>query len=75
MKRMKLALIALLAFALLFAVSCGNTCDTHVDANNDGKCDNCSTAVEKQPCAECTDINNDGVCDTCGGTVEKEPCE
>ena len=77
MKKSKLILlVATIALVMLFVVSCGgNTiCTNHVDANADGKCDTCGTAIEKQPCAECKDNDADGKCDFCQNPVEKVPC-
>ena len=57
-----LTLALVLAFGVMLA-SCGgdDTC-THVDANSDGKCDNCS-----EPFGSCSheDGDNDGKCDKC----------
>ena len=41
----------------------GKDCESHVDADKDGKCDECEAPVETQP--ECThsDKNDDGKCD------------
>ena len=77
MKKSKLILlVATIALVMLFVVSCGgNTiCTNHVDANADGKCDTCDTAMGKQPCAECKDNDADGKCDFCQNPVEKVPC-
>ena len=43
----------------------GKDCESHVDADKDGKCDECEAPVETQP--ECThsDKNDDGKCDEC----------
>ena len=62
-----LALTLVLAAGLVLA-SCGggdDTC-THVDANTDGKCDNCS-----EPFGSCTheDSDDDGKCNKCGADV------
>ena len=43
----------------------GKDCESHVDADKDGKCDECEAPVETQP--ECThsDKDDDGKCDEC----------
>ena len=70
----------ILTFLLIFifavtAVSCGE-CTEHTDADGDGLCDECGSAVPKEPCTECTDSDGDGKCDVCGDEVEteKKPC-
>ena len=45
-------------------------CTEHVDADNNGKCDNCGADVEiKTECTEHTDADSDGKCDNCGADV------
>ena len=41
------------------------TCTSHVDANNDGKCDNCQADYHPSH----VDGNGDGKCDVCGTTM------
>lgn len=50
-----------------------NSCKSHVDANNDGYCDNCGAKLT----ADCNhyDGNHDGFCDYCGEEIKTpEPC-
>lgn len=68
--------ILLLILCLALAASClvltacgGDTCTEHVDADNNGKCDNCGADVEKAPCTEHTDADGDFLCDDCGAAV------
>ncbi len=64
---MKKLLILLLAVILtLGLVACGNSECKHVDANTDGKCDECGATV-----GECTheDANTDKKCDKCGESL------
>lgn len=44
-------------------------CATHVDENEDGKCDVCGEAV---PCTTHVDENKDGKCDVCGEDMPTE---
>ena len=75
MKKTKLILVTLLAFAMLLAVSCSDAiCTSHADNDADGKCDSCGNAIGNQPCTECSDTDGDGKCDECGKDVEKQPC-
>ena len=77
-KILSLILAAALVFCAAALVGCdgGDTeteaaCTSHRDANDDGKCDICSTDFEDG--AECSahrDANDDGKCDTCGATFE-----
>lgn len=41
-------------------------CTEHVDADADGKCDECGEDMPKAPCTEHVDADNDGKCDECG---------
>ncbi len=65
-----LALFLMLGLTLATLTSCGdeegNTCETCVDSDSDGKCDECGGDVRK-PCAVCVDSDKDGKCDECGG--------
>ncbi len=65
---MKKLLVLLLALTLCFAlIACGGddaTCTSHVDADNNGKCDNCDATVEPQG----GDEGNGGT--TNAGTIE-----
>lgn len=76
---MKKIICLLVAIAAMLAlVSCGE-CETHIDADKDGVCDECGAAVEI-PAPECTDhvdADGDGVCDTegCNEAVEPAPVE
>ena len=59
-------------------------CESHVDEDGDGVCDNCSESIvqeepaeesaeeETEPCEEHVDTNGDGVCDVCGEEIEEE---
>ena len=54
----------------------GETCDSHVDENDDGKCDNCGADmpdVPDVPCDDHVDENGDGKCDKCGADMSEEP--
>ncbi len=62
---------ALLCLSLMF-VSCDDEHTTHIDENNDAKCDVCETAV---PCGvEHIDENKDLACDRCAATLPA-PCD
>ena len=65
MKSLKKILFVFLALTLsfcLFACGGGNDpCKTHVDKDNDGKCDKCSETVEAQPSAKDVALVEDGV--------------
>lgn len=63
MKRV-LLIIAVLALTLS-AVSCGQTCPPHFDADGDGVCDGCFVCVGQH-----TDSGCDGECDRCGAAVD-----
>ena len=63
----------MLTFAACIDTPPDDVCTSHVDANNDGKCDECATEITPA-CTECKDENNDGKCDTCGKDVAKDPC-
>ena len=67
MKRL-LTLISLISLVALLLSACGNTGDecTHVDKNDDKKCDECSAAFEDGCDAEHKDANDDGKCDVGG---------
>ncbi len=58
-----LTLVMILGVVCVLA-SCGG-CKEHVDANKDGKCDNCDATVEVPECDEHVDKNKDGKCDVC----------
>ena len=46
MKKTLVVVVLILALCLGVFVGCNNkTCTNHVDANNDGKCDNCGADV------------------------------
>ncbi len=74
MKLKRTLALLLLAATLLVCVlplfACGTPCTAHADANKDGKCDTCGTAM---PCETHTDANKDGKCDVCQATVEAPP--
>ncbi len=61
----KLLLALLLVLSLSLSLCACKDCETHVDADKDGKCDECEAPVETKP--ECThsDKNDDGKCDDC----------
>ena len=67
-----LALFLMLGFTLAALTSCGdeegNVCQTCVDSDKDGKCDECGSDVKKA-CTTCVDSNKDGKCDECGNKV------
>ena len=62
-------------------------CESHVDEDGDGVCDNCSESIvqeepaeksaeeETEPCEEHVDENGDGVCDVCGEEIEEVEIE
>ena len=73
----KLLIVALIiAMVGVFFIACnkdegktddgGKTCTEHVDANDDGKCDNCGATMSKEECTEHVDADGDGYCDKCG---------
>ena len=73
----KLLIVALIiAMVGVFFIACnkdegktddgGKTCTEHVDANDDGKCDNCGATMPKEECTEHVDADGDGYCDKCG---------
>lgn len=41
-------------------------CTSHTDANEDGKCDACGAAVEKDVCEDHIDTDGDNLCEICG---------
>lgn len=71
MKRFLTLLFALLLAGTTCLMSCGggDACTSHVDANADGKCDNCAADMEEEtteaPACTHRDANDDGKCDTC----------
>ena len=92
MKNFKRILTVLLAITLLLTlIACGEkeptpapdaTCTSHVDKNNDCKCDTCKKSLkhkdEDEDCVcdkcdktlDCVDDDEDGVCDNCGEELE-----
>ena len=75
MKKIFLLLLCL-ALAISSAVimtACGDDpCTEHVDADKNGKCDNCDADVKPEPCTEHTDADGDYLCDECGAAVLPE---
>jgi len=69
----KIIIITIICTLALFSLAgCfGATCTNHTDANGDGKCDTCQTAM-----AVCqhVDINKDTSCDKCGAYVAPTVC-
>ena len=65
MKTLKKILFVFLALTLAFCLfACGggnDPCKTHVDKDNDGKCDKCSETVEAQPLAKDVALVKEGV--------------
>ncbi len=74
MKKLILLLLCLaLAASCLVMTACGDDpCVEHVDADKNGKCDNCDASVEEEPCTEHTDDDGDFLCDDCGAAVLPE---
>ena len=66
MKKIKLLLVLMLAFALSFTLIACNKCESHIDENKDAKCDVCG---EKLPCEEHEDSDRNGKCDVCSEAV------
>ena len=77
MKRMSKIAVVLLSLCMalttmLFMVSCkpdeptNEPCKTHVDANEDGKCDVCGAEVEVETCDDHIDTDGDNLCEICG---------
>ena len=74
-KLFSITLSVCMLLCLLVATSCGgngNTgdttdtgCQSHIDFDGDGACDNCNAVVEKTPCESHTDEDGDGYCDDC----------
>jgi hypothetical protein len=66
MKKLFIMLLVLGLGALLFSCGCG-----HTDADKDGVCDLCQSAI-----GDCThvDDNVDYECDKCGATLSASPC-
>ena len=64
MKSLKKILFVFLMLTLAFCLfSCGggdDPCKTHVDEDNDGKCDKCSETIEGQPAAKDVVLVEDG---------------
>ena len=70
MKKLKIFFVLLLSLLLVFTLaSCGEPCTEHVDADKNGKCDNCKTEVPIV-CDEHEDANEDYICDVCGEELE-----
>ena len=70
MKNLKFFFVLLLSLLLVFTLaSCGEPCTEHVDADKNGKCDNCKTEVPIV-CDEHEDANEDYICDVCGEELE-----
>ena len=68
---MKKLLLLILCLTLAFALaSCGGGCTEHVDADKDGKCDECGAEVEIV-CTEHKDDDDDVLCDICGEVYVK----
>lgn len=76
-RKVSIALALMLVLCMicsLFAfVGCDDECTRHVDADGDGKCDNCGADMPKEPCTEHVDANNDGKCDVCGADMSTDP--
>lgn len=62
--------VAMIISMLAFVTSCGGDCTEHVDADKDGKCDECGETVEVV-CTEHKDENDDVLCDICGEVYVK----
>lgn len=84
-KKMALVLVVLVLVASILGtclVGCNNPapapspeCSSHVDANNDGKCDVCGKDMPAAPSHDCAvdghvDEDEDGVCDECGEVIK-----
>ena len=70
----KIAILMLsLSLVLMLLASCG--CSEHVDADKDGKCDNCSAEVEIECNGEHVDADKDSVCDICEEYFTTAPVE
>ena len=73
---MKKLLVLILAIILAFSlVACGGKeCETHLDTDGNGHCDNCGVEMEKKPCADDAhrDTDNNGKCDVCDAEVPVE---
>jgi len=66
---MKKIIALLLTLAMVFAfVACSTPCEAHVDADKDGKCDECGAEVQV-PCETHKDENLDRKCDVCQADV------
>ena len=78
MKKLLTLLLSLsLVLCSLALFSCGETPEagdacTHVDADDNGKCDNCNEDFEDGIDIECThrDVDDNGKCDSCGVDFE-----
>ena len=73
-----LLLTLIMAFSMVsLLASCGEDtpeeCTEHVDANKDGKCDNCKATVSTACKHE--DANDDNKCDKCGKSMGNKPGE
>ena len=78
MKQTKKILSLMLSALLLGSFAgCGQTEQpphtAHVDANNDGYCDECNEPMTPPAHTEHVDENNDGKCDVCGADMGGEP--
>ncbi len=62
--------VAMIILMLAFVTSCGGDCTEHIDADKDGKCDECGAEVEVV-CTEHKDDNDDVLCDICGEVYVK----
>ncbi len=70
--------VVMLIGCVAFLPSCNkkqnNECTEHIDANSDGKCDNCSADVSSTLiCNEHMDADKDGKCDNCGAATSQNP--
>lgn len=65
-------ILAVCCLSSLF-VSCKADCETHTDADNNGKCDVCDADYTPTPCETHTDADNNLVCDVCTATITP-PC-
>ncbi len=78
MKRILSILLCLMIVAgcILPLIACSGvdvtTPCTHVDENEDGKCDSCGETLTVV-CTQHVDANKDGKCDNCSATVEVAP--
>ena len=63
------------AIVLIIVLALAGGCSEHVDADKDGKCDNCSAEVEINCNGEHTDADGDSVCDICEEYFVTAPVE